>query len=192
MDSEFIEVARFAYKIVYYAVSGSSREVQPPLKKSPKLPLTSRLASLTRSITFTQSPPNPDFVYSTNLLADNPELQAPHGLALFEDHIYYLVANSFRLSRCSLYGQKHCETYVYRVFDANTFVVRHESAQRDDVADACAGAACGHVCAPGEGGGQCVCDDGFAARGGACRLVNKDHVSIYYYILKIKYHLFLL
>nr|AYA29178.2 vitellogenin receptor [Samia ricini] len=93
------------------------------------------------------------------ILAEHPQLQAPHGLTIFEDHIYYLVAKSFRLNRCVLYGAKHCETYMYRVFEADTFVIRHQSVQRDDLKNICKGVVCSNVCTLDEKGPVCVCDD---------------------------------
>ncbi|XP_026728447.1 vitellogenin receptor-like [Trichoplusia ni] len=113
------------------------------------------------------------------ILADHPQLQAPHGLAIFEDHIYYLVANSFRLSRCLLFGPKHCETYIYRVFDANTFVIRHESVQRDDLEDGCKDVVCGNVCAMDEDGPKCLCDDGALAKDGMCPVLDKKFLPLF-------------
>ncbi|KAF9793920.1 hypothetical protein SFRURICE_003440 [Spodoptera frugiperda] len=108
------------------------------------------------------------------ILSDHPRLQAPHGLVIFEDYIYYLEANSFRLSRCQLYGAKHCETYVYRVFDANTFVIRHESIQRDDIVNECEDVVCDNICAVDEDGPKCLCDDGALAKRGKVRFQNTN------------------
>ncbi|KAF9813271.1 hypothetical protein SFRURICE_017003 [Spodoptera frugiperda] len=113
------------------------------------------------------------------ILSDHPRLQAPHGLVIFEDYIYYLEANSFRLSRCQLYGAKHCETYVYRVFDANTFVIRHESIQRDDIVNECEDVVCDNICAVDEDGPKCLCDDGALAKRGKCPEVDKKLVPLF-------------
>ncbi|KAH9644223.1 hypothetical protein HF086_013073, partial [Spodoptera exigua] len=113
------------------------------------------------------------------ILTDHPRLQAPHGLEIFEDYIYYLEANSFRLSRCQLYGSKHCETYVYRVFDANTFVIRHESIQRDDLLNDCDDVVCDNICAMDEDGPKCLCNDGALAKGGKCPEVDKKLVPLF-------------
>ncbi|CAH0696405.1 unnamed protein product [Spodoptera exigua] len=113
------------------------------------------------------------------ILSDHPRLQAPHGLEIFEDYIYYLEANSFRLSRCQLYGSKHCETYVYRVFDANTFVIRHESIQRDDLLNDCDDVVCDNICAMDEDGPKCLCNDGALAKGGKCPEVDKKLVPLF-------------
>ncbi|KAJ0171351.1 hypothetical protein K1T71_012901 [Dendrolimus kikuchii] len=113
------------------------------------------------------------------ILADHPHLQAPHGLAIFEDHIYYLVANTFRLSRCMMFGPKHCETYIYRVFDANTFVIRHESVQRDDLLNVCVGVECSGVCASSDKGAVCLCDDGAVAKDGKCQLLKQSELPLF-------------
>nr|WRY74151.1 vitellogenin receptor 3 [Athetis dissimilis] len=113
------------------------------------------------------------------ILADHPKLQAPHGLAIFEDHIYYLVANSFKLGRCLLFGHKHCETFISRVFDANTFVIRHESVQRDDLVNQCEGVVCANVCALDEDGPKCLCDDGALAKNGECPVVEKKDLPLF-------------
>ncbi|XP_063897471.1 vitellogenin receptor [Helicoverpa armigera] len=113
------------------------------------------------------------------ILADHPQLQAPHGLAIFEDYIYYLVANSFRLSRCLLFGPKHCETFIFRVFDANTFVLSHESIQRDDVENACEGLVCDNVCALDDDGPKCLCDDGAFAKNGQCPAGDKKLLPLF-------------
>ncbi|KAJ8710321.1 hypothetical protein PYW07_009687 [Mythimna separata] len=113
------------------------------------------------------------------ILADHPQLQAPHGLAIFEEHIYYLVANSFRLSRCLIFGPQHCETFIYRVFDANTFVLRHESVQRDDVENECDAITCDHVCVLEEDGAKCLCDDGSLVKSGECRKMDKKDLPLF-------------
>ncbi|XP_075985090.1 putative vitellogenin receptor yl [Anticarsia gemmatalis] len=108
------------------------------------------------------------------ILADQPQLQAPHGLVIFQDHVYYLVANSSRLGRCQLFGHKRCENYLYRVFNANTFVIRHDSIQRDDLVDDCEGVVCSNVCALDADGPKCVCDDGSLAVDGVCPELEKS------------------
>nr|XP_037873823.1 vitellogenin receptor isoform X38 [Bombyx mori] len=112
------------------------------------------------------------------ILTERPQLQAPHALALFEDHIYYLVGDSYRLGRCLLHGPKNCETYIYRVFDANTFVIRHESIQRDDLVNECAAHDCSNVCVL-EKAPVCVCDDGHVRDDGNCDPSNKNELPLF-------------
>ncbi|KAG6453900.1 hypothetical protein O3G_MSEX008367 [Manduca sexta] len=113
------------------------------------------------------------------ILAEHPQLQAPHGLAIFEDYIYYIVANSYRLSRCVLYGPKHCEIYIYRAFDPNTFVIRHEAVQRDDISNDCEGVECSNLCVLDEHGPVCVCDDGSIVKDGVCVLMKKSELPLF-------------
>lgn len=118
------------------------------------------------------------YVFNRKLVFDeHPKLKAPHDLSIFEDHIYYLVANSFSLNRCVLYGAKQCETYIHRVFDANTFVIKHPSVQRDDLKNICKGVVCANVCTLDEKGATCVCEDGTTANNGICLLFQKSEVS---------------
>nr|AEJ88360.1 vitellogenin receptor [Antheraea pernyi] len=112
------------------------------------------------------------------ILTERPQLQAPHALALFEDHIYYLVGDSYRLGRCLLHGPKNCETYIYRVFDANTFVIRHESIQRDDLVNECAAHDCSNVCVL-EKAPVCVCDDGHVRDDGNCDPSSKNELPLF-------------
>ncbi|KAM3955951.1 putative vitellogenin receptor yl [Aphomia sociella] len=99
----------------------------------------------------------------------HPELQAPIGLELFEDSIFFLDANSSKLSRCQLLGiDKQCEPFIYRMFDANTFVIRHESVQREDLKNECEGYVCSNVCALDVEGPSCLCNDGSVSKDKKC------------------------
>ncbi|XP_026332795.1 prolow-density lipoprotein receptor-related protein 1 [Hyposmocoma kahamanoa] len=112
-------------------------------------------------------------------ISDDPYLQAPHDLAIYEDHIYFLVANSFKLSRCMLYSTKRCEHYLQRVFDANTFVIRHESVQRDDVEDLCSDQQCQNICVLDDKGAACLCDNGSVEKNGACPEVDSSLLPLF-------------
>ncbi|XP_068625224.1 vitellogenin receptor Yl [Battus philenor] len=113
------------------------------------------------------------------VLSNDRNLQAPQGLAIFEDSIFFLSANTFKLNRCLLHGAKACEPYLYLVFDANTFVIRHESVQRDDVMDICEGFACAGVCVLDEAGPMCLCDDGALPTDGRCPLVKQGQLPLF-------------
>lgn len=102
------------------------------------------------------------------ILADELRTQAPSRMVIFEDYVYYIASKSFRLGRCLLFGHQHCEKYVSRAFDANTFVIRHESVQRDDLVNECEGVICSNVCAVDRNGAKCICDDGSIAEKGQC------------------------
>lgn len=117
--------------------------------------------------------------HSKILIESDANFQSPHSLALFEDHIYFLVANTFKLSRCLLYSTKTCEPFFYRIFDANLFVLNHESAQRGDVKNSCEGSTCDGVCVLGQEGPQCVCQNGrLSVDGKDCDVVEKELVSL--------------
>ncbi|XP_072948364.1 vitellogenin receptor Yl [Epargyreus clarus] len=113
------------------------------------------------------------------IFTNDPNLQAPHGLVIFEDSIYFIGANSFKLSRCHLHEPRVCEPYLYSVFDANTFVIRHESVQRDDVMNDCDSFTCANVCVLGETEPQCVCDDGGISSDGSCPRVLRNELALF-------------
>ncbi|CAG9124465.1 unnamed protein product [Plutella xylostella] len=114
------------------------------------------------------------------LIESDANFQSPHSLALFEDHIYFLVANTFKLSRCLLYSTKTCEPFFYRIFDANLFVLNHESAQRGDVKNSCEGSTCDGVCVLGQEGPQCVCQNGrLSVDGKDCDVVEKELLPLF-------------
>lgn len=113
------------------------------------------------------------------ILANHSDLKDPQGLAIFEDYIYFLTDNSYRLNRCLLYGSKHCETYIYRVFNTKTFAIRHPSIQRDDIKDLCEDFVCSNVCALDDVGPMCVCDDGSLSKDGGCPLVKKEMLPLF-------------
>ncbi|PZC70778.1 hypothetical protein B5X24_HaOG214931 [Helicoverpa armigera] len=65
------------------------------------------------------------------------------------------------------------------VFDANTFVLSHESIQRDDVQNACEGLTCDNVCALDDDGPKCLCDDGAFAKNGQCPAGDKKLLPLF-------------
>ncbi|XP_013181939.1 PREDICTED: putative vitellogenin receptor isoform X2 [Papilio xuthus] len=113
------------------------------------------------------------------VLSNYRSLQAPRGLAIFEDSIFFLGANTFKLNRCLLHGVKTCEPYLYLQFDANTFVLRHESVQRDDVTDECERVTCAGVCTLDDAGPACVCDSGALSNDGTCPLVKQAQLPLF-------------
>ncbi|XP_059055987.1 putative vitellogenin receptor [Achroia grisella] len=109
----------------------------------------------------------------------HPQLQEPHGLALFEDSVYFLAGNTSRLSRCQLFGNKPCEPFIYRMFDANAFVIRHESVQRDDVKNECENFVCSNICVLDKNGPLCLCYDGSVAKNGRCAKAEKSELPFF-------------
>ncbi|XP_052744122.1 putative vitellogenin receptor isoform X2 [Bicyclus anynana] len=102
-------------------------------------------------------------------------LHSPHGMALFEDHVYFLSGS--RLSRCMLFGAKVCDSYDH--INATNFAVRHESVQRDDVTDDCEANVCANVCVLGPTGPECVCHDGSVSNDGTCPLVKTAELALF-------------
>ncbi|XP_053618360.1 vitellogenin receptor isoform X2 [Plodia interpunctella] len=100
---------------------------------------------------------------------DQSHLKAPQGrMVLFEDWIYFKVANSHKLNRCQLNDKKLCETYISRNFDADSFFIKHPSAQRNDIQNLCQGIECNNVCALDDSGAHCLCHHGEMAISGEC------------------------
>ncbi|XP_052756265.1 prolow-density lipoprotein receptor-related protein 1 [Galleria mellonella] len=109
----------------------------------------------------------------------HPQLQEPNGLALFEDSIYFLADNTSKLSRCQLFGKKQCEPFIYRMFEANTFVISHESVQRDDLKNSCEQFTCSNVCVLDKTGPLCVCYDGTLAKNGLCTKAERSMLPLF-------------
>ncbi|XP_049879788.1 putative vitellogenin receptor [Pectinophora gossypiella] len=112
------------------------------------------------------------------ILTNDPYLQAPRHLEIFEDHIYFIVANSIKLNRCLLYGKKHCEMYLQRVFNAQTFIIKHESVQRDDLQNVCQDK-CESLCVSGDREPMCMCEDGAVTRLGTCVMPPKEELPLF-------------
>ncbi|CAH0403199.1 unnamed protein product [Chilo suppressalis] len=113
------------------------------------------------------------------IVYNHTEFQGLRDLVLFEDSIYFLTTNSLYLNRCSLFGKKQCEPFIHRDVAADTFVLRHESVQRDDVHNSCESFECDNVCVLEQNGPQCVCDDGSIASGGKCPLFEKQQLPLF-------------
>ncbi|CAB3229416.1 unnamed protein product [Arctia plantaginis] len=113
------------------------------------------------------------------ILAYKPQMREPQSLAIYEDHIYYLEANSVSLGRCLTFGHKHCDSYSYRFSNANSFVIRHENMQRDDLINGCERSTCPGICALDEFGPKCICYDGQFAAQGQCPYIDQTQFPLF-------------
>nr|AWJ95281.1 vitellogenin receptor [Thitarodes pui] len=114
----------------------------------------------------------------TPILSGNLYIVKPLGLALFEDFIYFLSADSTKMTRCVLFGERTCLAFNLHMFGADAFVLHHTSLQRGDLMSSCHGNGCEHLCLPGQQGSTCVCrDGGLPDKSGICAETNLPQIE---------------
>lgn len=104
-------------------------------------------------------------------------LKKPHGVAIFESHVYWSDWKTKSIQRCDKFSGKHRETVVKDrvIYDIHIY---HKALQPKR-SDPCADAKCSHMCllAANAAGFVCACPEGwqmaFGATGGTCRPLAK-------------------
>ncbi|KAI8432542.1 hypothetical protein MSG28_013539 [Choristoneura fumiferana] len=125
-----------------------------------------------------------ELTHSLKIVTNDKHLQSPRSPVVFEDHVYVLselygARESFKISRCLTFGKRNCLPYIFSLFGAQAFVIRHMSIQRGDLKNDCEGFVCENVCVLGEHGPMCVCHEGDISKDGSCALLDRTALPLF-------------